>query len=266
MRGHRGVSYFVSTCGKTTKHPEKYVSSFEDEFGNTSCKELDRPSIAHFLHEFLPLIDEHNKQRQSLLNLERCWLTKDCWFRLLTTVVGVCVVNMHRWDRNQWCNQRHNLGSEDDDDCIQIVKFSDLICAWLDKLEPRKRSSPRQVRNRVTGAPPTTELERICGPDGSLTHEPSPPQIAKGRKTGPSRRGNCFVCRKCNPKHQATQWRCKDCHMPLCQQSRVDPDAGRTATCLTEHKESDNPVLGCSGSVRAAFKMPDSLKVFNTDT
>jgi hypothetical protein len=34
-------------------------------------KELPRPTVAHMLYEFLPLIDEHNKSRQNALALEK---------------------------------------------------------------------------------------------------------------------------------------------------------------------------------------------------
>ena len=52
----KGVAYMVSTCGKTVQH--------------------EKASVTHFLHEFLPLIDEHNKARQNALALKKCWLTK----------------------------------------------------------------------------------------------------------------------------------------------------------------------------------------------
>jgi hypothetical protein len=68
----RGVSYFVSTCGSTEVSKEPYYTKFEDEFGGVSAKEIKRPKLAEFLYQFLPLIDEHNKQRQALLALERC--------------------------------------------------------------------------------------------------------------------------------------------------------------------------------------------------
>ena len=67
----KGVSYFISTCGSTEASRVKYLSSFEDEFGNVSHKTIDRPELCHFLYEYLPLIDEHNKQRQRLLALEK---------------------------------------------------------------------------------------------------------------------------------------------------------------------------------------------------
>ena len=62
----KGVAYMVSSCGKTVRHEQSYISRFEDEYGNVQEKELPRPAQAHMLYEFLPLIDEHNKARQIL--------------------------------------------------------------------------------------------------------------------------------------------------------------------------------------------------------
>jgi hypothetical protein len=92
----KGVSYFISSCGSTVPSQIKYESKFEDEWGMTNFREIDRPQIVHFLFEYLPLVDEHNKQRQSLLSLEKRWLTKDPWFRLVCTILGMSVVDMHR--------------------------------------------------------------------------------------------------------------------------------------------------------------------------
>jgi hypothetical protein len=73
----RGVSYFLSTCGKTSSAAKMYTTHFEDEFGFVNTRDINRPDIAHFLYELLPLIAEHSKQRQSILNLEKFWPTRD---------------------------------------------------------------------------------------------------------------------------------------------------------------------------------------------
>jgi hypothetical protein len=92
-----GVAYMVSSCGKTVMHEQSYVSRYEDEYGNVQEKELPRPGVAHFLYEFLPLIDKHNipVARQSALALEKKWLTKCPWTRILTTFLGMAVVDLH---------------------------------------------------------------------------------------------------------------------------------------------------------------------------
>ena len=98
---HKGIVYMVSSCGSTVRHSKNYTSKFEDEHGHVQIKELARPTIAHFLYEFLPLINEHNKAHQNTLALERIWLTKNSWMRLLTTFLGMAVVDLQRFDRNK---------------------------------------------------------------------------------------------------------------------------------------------------------------------
>ena len=39
------------------------------------------------------VIDVHNQNRQGTLALEKKWNTKDCWFRLFTTLVGMCTMD-----------------------------------------------------------------------------------------------------------------------------------------------------------------------------
>ena len=38
-------------------------------------------------------IDSHNQVRQSNIALEKKWLTKDPFFRLMTSLIGICVTD-----------------------------------------------------------------------------------------------------------------------------------------------------------------------------
>jgi hypothetical protein len=115
----RGVLYILSTCGSTEPSDKLYMSYFEDDFRNVGSKEISRPKLAHLIYDYLPLIDKHNKQRQKILGLERKWPTRNCWFRLLRTLMGMCVVDMHQI--------YHNIRNEPFAD-IDILEFSDMIC------------------------------------------------------------------------------------------------------------------------------------------
>ena len=99
----KGEAFMISLCGKMVILEEPYLSCYEDDFGNAQEKELPCPTIAHMLYEFLPLIDEHNKACQNALALEKCWLTKNCWVRLLTTFLGIALIDLLWWDRRK-CN------------------------------------------------------------------------------------------------------------------------------------------------------------------
>ena len=212
---------------------------------------------AHFLYEYLPLVDEHNKQRQSLLNLERCWLTNDCWFRLLTTVVGMSVVDMHRWYRNE----RGGRGEAVNE--IQIRKFSDLLCSRLEERR-RKQYAPRRRLDWEDMERPS--LIRIRGKDGFCTRTATESQREGGRRTGSAIVMNCYICRKYLDKSDQTVYRqtsfcCSVCSMPLCQQSRVEPAAERTETCYDEHLCTDDREVACNGEYFVGKKFPSHKQV-----
>jgi hypothetical protein len=177
----KGVSYFISTCGSTEPDKMKYISKFEDEWGHTGSRMLDRPKIVHFLYEYLPLIDEHNKQRQSLLALEKRWLTKDYWFRLLTTLLGMAVVDLHRCFR--YDNIKIQRRKQEEIDVIKIVSFTDLMCGNLEYWEYKHRN---RACNTEEG------LERIVNEKTNSKHrEVTELEAKQGRKKAPHR--NCIV-------------------------------------------------------------------------
>jgi hypothetical protein len=121
----------VCLIGSTAPSSIIYQSNFEDEFGNVDFKMLPRPQLCHFLYEYLPLIDEHNKQHQYVLHLEKKCPTKDCWFRLLVTLTGMCIINMHRLSRQkQKCHTQLLCGAIMEEDAI-VIHFSDLLCGNL---------------------------------------------------------------------------------------------------------------------------------------
>ena len=238
----KGTSFFLSTCGRTDPHPEPYRSCFEDDYGVATYKELQRPHLAHFLYDFLPLIDEHNKQRQSILQLERVWRTRNCWMRLVTTLLGMSVVDFQRYIRNRRATHKMDdrddnvfsslFNSEiDDDDDLKIRWFSDKICKWLDTIPNRSRATPRLTEFRPVpqrdGELPL--LERITDTEGRANLEPTILQIRAGRLTGKNIQLNCMVCRRYlnqynKTTYNVTTWWCRLCHMPICKKNRVGSD------------------------------------------
>ena len=257
------MAYFVSTCGTTVRHQIDYRSCYEDGYGNPTFKLLPRPSIAHFVYEFLPLIDEHNKARQSILALEDKWPTKCCWFRLITTFVGMAVVDLQRWDRNMRSGSKGIAESRVWSECedvqynFNIMRMCDLIGRALsdgtlsfydDKEEERRASkSPRMSQNEHARAAAGIEHAQLIRykKNGELNN-------SKGK----AYQRYCYICRThgetCN-----TQWMCSRCEMPLCKKER----RGEEWSCLHEHMHT---VVGddACGPVRNWFKVPDtSLKV-----
>jgi hypothetical protein len=236
---HSSTTYFLSTCGSTNPAKSSYTTHFEDEFGNVSIKHIPQPSIKEWFYDFLPLVDEHNKQRQSLLRLEKKWPTKNCWFRLLITLVGMCVVDCYRIYLNH-DKQKYSK--------MDIVQFADEITMNLRLRTPKKATTLQAERNTIQGQ--DIRLERITNENGDIHRQPTDLQRTKlGRATGNSITANCYICRKYmkeagKTNYVQTAFRCLDCKMPICKADRSN--SSRTMTCYLEHKCSDDTEIGCS--------------------
>ena len=251
----RGISYVLSTCGSTKPAEKMYMSYFEDDYGNVGSKEINRPELAHLLYDYLPLIDEHNKQRQKNLGLERKWPTRNCWFRLLTTLLGMSIVDMHRLYRNL----RNEAFIE-----VDILEFSDMICK---KLTVRsRRQTERLASLRGETADDASILERITDKDGNNRFSVTDKQLSRGRNVGRSIHQNCYICRKYltpegDTEYNQTTFRCMDCKMPLCKKDRSNPAIGRNQSCMVEHIKSRCEVVGCFGSDRSYSIFPRENQV-----
>jgi hypothetical protein len=217
----RGMYYFLSTCGSTAPSSAMYQSNFEDEFGNVDFKMLPRPQVCHFLYEYLPLIDEYNKQCQSVLRVEKKWPTKDCWFRLLVTLMGMCVVNMHRlYRQHQKFHNQPLCGAIMEEDAI-VIHFSDFLCGNLQIRErlcqpvrPFHQNGNEYILSRI-----------LIG--GSKHRATTKKSKEKGRTIGHPFTFNCFVCRKyltfnSGTLYNKTCYCCKYCNMPLCNGRKND--------------------------------------------
>ena len=255
------AAYIVSSCGTTVQHEKPYRTHFTDDYGNVTFKEIPRPSIAHFYFELCPLIDNHNKDRQGILGLEDCWPTKNPWFRLVTTMIGMSVIDLHRWDRNKRSNGTAFEWLGDDDERPEFLKvrsMANLIGRGLRKPSmiyyneehPRQPSKIRQVnRNQQQ------ELTRITNKEGEIC------QHANGKKGGKGYVRSCLICRQYQEKAQNTNWWCSACRVPLCRKNR-----GREPSCYDEHiSRMDDPVVGCFARDSEHVVVPQTYKLYKPE-
>jgi hypothetical protein len=213
----KGISFFATTVGDTTVSPTKYATSWEDEYGRHVVQHIDRPRVIMFLYKFVSDIDEHNRQRQSLLNLEGSWPTKNCWEKLWITVVGMCVVDHHRL-----CKYR-DLDTYKD---VPVVDFSDMIC---EPLEAKRKRDEEDEDDQVELA--------ARSPKKSMSDR----RVCHGNTKGSTKQGTCWICRMYQKRYVYTSYFCADCGTPICKQAR-----GRTSSCAHEHKHSINPLVVCT--------------------
>ena len=281
----RGIAYFGSTVGDTGVDAKQYISKFEDDYGNTGWKHINRPKILTFIYEFLPLIDESNKQRQSILNLEQKWPTRNYWFRLLVGTVGINVVDFHRI----WRNYIHKTTASEDIATraeliagiipygasardLDVIRFSDLLTANL-VIRTQLQAPILALENDKNIM---EQLERITTSKGHYTYPTTVQQKnAHGRSTGSSVQQNCLLCRKylnVNEKvsYMKTSFCCKICKIPLCKVDRsklTSDNYLRTMSCLDEHLTTECTILGCNTMLIPSRIVPTSIQInYPTDS
>ena len=172
-------------------------------------------------------------------------------------MVGMSVVDMHRWYRNLISKSNVRLQPQSQDSVnyeIMVRKFSDMICTSLQD-GSRRQFAIRQAMN-IGRSDGTMSLERIRGKDGNMTRYPTDKQIANGRTVGTANNGNCYICRKYLSKtggvvYRQTTFCCSICKMPICKESQKCVQIGRTEDCFDEHKMGEDENTCCSQYVRA---------------
>ncbi|KAG7337194.1 hypothetical protein IV203_017399 [Nitzschia inconspicua] len=112
---------------------------------------------------------------QNSLALGKVWLTKDVWFRNVTTLLGQCTVDMHRCFRNRMIEKGVAPSKVDS---IRILKFTDMMCGGL-KQWPKPKQHFLIVGNEDGKG--DGRLTRIYGKDGE---EPSHPLNNRSSKEG----------------------------------------------------------------------------------
>lgn len=238
-----GRTLLISTAGSSATSEYPYTSHFEDEFGRLVEKEIPRPKVAHFYYQYNYGIDEHNRQRQGALRLEKTWPTKDIWIRTLTSTVGMAVVDMHRLMKMQNGTRYGNM---------TILKFADMLVGELE--EKPGRSGAAAGVTTSTGSP-AKKLKPTA-----LRKEVDSARARDGTSVGSSVQKTCFMCRKYHVpgKVPKTSHQCPKCDTWLCNVSRMS-NPFRTATCFDEHCNSQYDEIRCTPG-QAKGRFPKHLK------
>lgn len=92
-----------------------YVAKWPDEFGNLKTRDVLRPDIIGRFFSSSNVIDVGNQLRQHDLALEKYWHTKDPWFRIDTTVIGITVIDSYLAAKYQAPSRSavHNMSVKD---------------------------------------------------------------------------------------------------------------------------------------------------------
>jgi hypothetical protein len=115
---------FLATKNAGSTMPgNPYEAKFPDSVGNVCVREVERPAVISEYFANSNCIDSHNHVRQGELMLEKRWVTRNGWFRLATTYIGMTVTDA-------WKLFKHGVADTRQTD-ITILQFADRMAADL---------------------------------------------------------------------------------------------------------------------------------------
>ena len=139
---------------------------------------------------------------------------KNCWFWLLTTIFGMCVVDFHHLYLNSIERGATTI------QYFNVRKNSDFICHTLSGTyhKPRYKFLIHRVGNDIYFI---EHLVPITDRNGQIKRDPIYKQRNIRKTCGNLITNNCFVCRNYLQRNGMTQyntkhWWCKLCKFPLC--------------------------------------------------
>jgi hypothetical protein len=87
------LHFVLSENAGSTGEGDPYEMKYTDNYGNICTRYVDQPEVVSNFFASSNVIDTHNQLRQHLLQLEKKWLTKNPFFRLATTLIGINVTD-----------------------------------------------------------------------------------------------------------------------------------------------------------------------------
>ncbi|XRB20796.1 hypothetical protein RI054_25g106450 [Pseudoscourfieldia marina] len=225
------VLCFVATNGAgASTYGKPYVATYTDRFGNVRVRYVDRGVVIARFFSRSNVIDAHNHRRQHELGLESAWITKDPYFRLATTGIGMNVVDselaiMYFKPLSRYAK-------------MTTTKFADVLGfeLWrlgqdLTKLPDRHKFAPENAAAGAGGTAvvvPSVDTLRAIAATGRLSagleHKPCKyPMKASGPKAkNPfyQEQHMCAWCSRIDRVRTMTSYYCEQCAVPLCRNKK----------------------------------------------
>ena len=106
---------FVATKDAGTTLPgDPYRARFVGDDNNVRARRVERPQVISDYFKHSNVVDKHNHARQYELRLEKHWVTLNCYFRIVTTIIGITVVDC-------WKCYRYKFGDNE----YTVCKFAE---------------------------------------------------------------------------------------------------------------------------------------------
>jgi hypothetical protein len=251
-----------------TEPGEPYMARWVDDNGNSRYREVPRPFCCSKYFKYSNVIDVHNQMRQKELRLEKHWVTQDGFFRLLTTIFGVCVVDV--WNGYKYhLPDRHRHKECELMDVVNMMAMDLLQNKESDSISSTSTNDERSLiiglaHSEVTLLSPSSAVSNITNPtfDTDTDETMMEVEVARhqlvlcqdtvsvGRKRHISKTGYVrmvegtrrlrYNCRECKEKglKRRVSYYCAGCAAPrdclkywCCVECYVDHSKKKVRTC-----------------------------------
>jgi hypothetical protein len=137
------ILHFVLTENSGgTGEGDPYEMKYTDSYGNICTRYVDRPEVVSNFFASSNVIDTHNQLRQDLLQLEKKWMTKNPFFRLATTLIGINVTDAFLLaTHHKVINASNDTTGKQK---IPIRRFAGMLSLQLIRQAKRLGASPMQ--------------------------------------------------------------------------------------------------------------------------
>ena len=261
---------FTGNAG-STKPGDPYMMKYTDSYGNLCSREVERPAaISDFFAES-NTIDRHNQSRQYDLAIEKAWVTKDCYFRLSCTMMGMHVTDS--WKLADY-HKIINYSTKSNKRPMTIQRFGGVLGRQLihyastcSKAQPHQPQSEKEnippsltsdsfsfnmsslSDNLVDGSSPTVliPIRSLADCQGVVHHQVKlPMQVGKNGKRYTKQR----PCKQCKGRgdQQDTTFYCFTCGLSA---SFCCPTEKTTRDCFKEHVDEIIPPCRTTRSLTA---------------
>jgi hypothetical protein len=104
----------------STECTDFYEAKWKDANGNTDSRRVPRPDVMGRYFRVCNRVDMHNHARQSLLALEKHWVSMTGYFRIITTIVGICITDA-------WKAYRYHLNRQHRHKEMEMKDFASAL-------------------------------------------------------------------------------------------------------------------------------------------
>jgi hypothetical protein len=222
---------------------EPYRARFADDFENLLSRPVDHPEIISTYFKKSNEVDKHNQACQFELRLKKHWRTQNAWFRLVTTIIGICVTDA-------WKGYRHAFHLSKRDEELPVHDFADRLAyelihnnfpkddsstvakALSPLMKPPVRRSPRRHKLGVRFVPDvsdTTDVSPLTSTFTSSTKAKEAQaealwvqvmQLHKHIQQQTTESSGCKLKRHCDFCKNKTGWYCSTCNVYCCPEMK----------------------------------------------